>query len=143
MEAIYEHQLEILNYFKGPDLLISEAQLVLYQSGDNDIHVVAYCSDLSKQSEQDKLKKFRQFHNNTEHMAGHYKFWLLEDPAVAQTLGIDTTRPTGDIYVVREANPYFNKARGQASIFGFHYSSERLMTGDEVAASPDEAIKKL
>jgi hypothetical protein len=83
MEAIYEHQLEILNYFKGPDLLISEAQLVLYQSGDNDIHVVAYCSDLSKQSEQDKLKKFRQFHNNTEHMAGHYKFWLLEDPAVA------------------------------------------------------------
>ena len=30
MEAIYQHQLEILNYFKGPDLLISEAQLVLY-----------------------------------------------------------------------------------------------------------------
>jgi len=47
MEAIYQHQLEILNYFKGPDILISEAQLVLYQSGDNDIHVVAYCSDLS------------------------------------------------------------------------------------------------
>ena len=39
--------MEILNYFKGPDLLISEAQLVLYQSGDNDIHVVTYCSDLA------------------------------------------------------------------------------------------------
>ena len=76
-------------------------------------------------------------------MAGHYKFWLLEDSVVAQTLGIDTTRPTGDIYVVREANTHFNKARGTASIFGFHFSSERLMTGDEVVASPDEAIKKL
>ena len=34
-------------------------------------------------------------------MAGHYKFWLVEDPVIAQTLGIDTTRPTGDIYIVR------------------------------------------
>jgi len=76
-------------------------------------------------------------------MAGHYKFWLLEDPVVAQTIGIDTTRPTGDIYVVREANPHFNKAKAQASIFGFEYSSERLMTGDEVVAAPDEVIKKL
>ena len=25
MEAIYQHQIEILSYFKGPDLLISEA----------------------------------------------------------------------------------------------------------------------
>ena len=51
MQAIYQHQMEILNYFKGPDTLISEAQLVLYQSGDNDIHVVSYCSNLSEQSE--------------------------------------------------------------------------------------------
>ena len=47
MEAIYQHQIEILSYFKGPDLLITEAQLVLYQSGDNDIHVVSYCGDMS------------------------------------------------------------------------------------------------
>ena len=48
MQAIYQHQMEILNYFKGPDTLISEAQLVLYQSGDNDIHVVSYCANLSE-----------------------------------------------------------------------------------------------
>ena len=30
MQAIYQHQMEILNYFKGPDTLISEAQLILY-----------------------------------------------------------------------------------------------------------------
>ena len=43
-------------------------------------------------------------------MAGHYKFWILEDAELATKLGIDTTRPTGDIYVVREANPNFNSA---------------------------------
>ena len=89
------------------------------------------------------MKKFRQFHNNSEHMAGHYKFWILEDPIVAQTLGIDTTRPTGDIYVVREANPHFNAAKGTADVFGFKFSSQRLMTGQEVLAKPDDAIKKL
>ena len=52
-------------------------------------------------------------------MAGHYKFWLLEDPVVAQTLGIDTTRPTGDIYIVRPANPAFNAARSDVNVFGF------------------------
>ena len=62
-------------------------------------------------------------------MAGHYKFWILEDPVVAHTLGIDTTRPTGDIYVVREANPHFNAAKGTADVFGFKFSSQRLMTG--------------
>ena len=91
MEAIYQHQVEILSFFKGPDMLVSEAQLVLYQSGDNDIHVVSYCTDSNSQKELDKLKKFRQFHNNAEHMAGHYKFWLLDDPVVARTLGIDTS----------------------------------------------------
>lgn len=101
--------MEILNYYKGPDTLISEAQLVLYMSGDNDIHVVSYCRDLKDQQEVNKLKKFRQFHNNSEHMAGHYKFWVVEDATVAKTLGIDTERqPTGDVYVVREANPIFN-----------------------------------
>ena len=45
--------------------------------------MVAYCGNMADQKEQDKLKKFRQFHNNAEHMAGHYKFWLLEDPVVA------------------------------------------------------------
>ena len=38
--------MEILQYFKGPDMLVAEAQLILYQSGDNDIHVVAYGGDL-------------------------------------------------------------------------------------------------
>lgn len=51
--------MQILAFYKGPDMLVSEAQLVLYQSGDNDIHVVAYCGDMTKQSEIDKLKKFR------------------------------------------------------------------------------------
>lgn len=40
-------------------MLVAEAQLILYQSGDNDIHVVAYGGDLHNQTSQDKLKKFR------------------------------------------------------------------------------------
>lgn len=124
-------------------MLVSEAQLMLYQSGDNDIHVVAYCGNLAEQSEQDKLKKFRQFHNNSEHLAGHYKFWLLEDPEIAKVLGIPTERPTGDIYVVRQAGTPFNKAKACCNIFGFQFSSELLMRGDEVQSNPDEVIKKL
>ena len=57
--------MEILNYYKGPDILTTTAQLLLYQSGDNDIHVVSYCGELDKQSEVNKMKKFRQFHNNS------------------------------------------------------------------------------
>lgn len=76
-------------------------------------------------------------------MAGHYKFWLCDDANVAKTLGIDTSRPTGDIYVVRESNKHFNSAKPKANIFGFNYSCERLMTGDQVVESPDEVIKKL
>jgi len=135
--------MEILNYFKGPDTLVTEAQLMLYQSGDNDIHVVSYCGNLTEQAEIDKLKKFRQFHNNSEHMSGNYKFWILEDPVIAKTLGIDTTRPPGDIYVVREANPVFNPDKGTADVFGFKYSSRRIITAEEVQANPDEALKLL
>ena len=76
-------------------------------------------------------------------MAGHYKFWLLEDPVVAKTLGIDTSSSTGDIYVVREANPVFNSDKATADIFGFKFSSRRLMTADEVQANPDETLKLL
>lgn len=143
MDAIYKHQIEVLNFFKGPDTLVTEAQLMLYQSGDNDVHVVAFSDKLSEQSEMDKLKKFRQFHNNSEHMSGHYKFWILEDPVIAKTLGIDTSRPTGDIYAVREANPVFNSDVGTADVFGFKYSSRRIITAEEVQANPDDAIKLL
>ena len=59
MEAIQQHYMEIMTYFKGPETLITQAQLLLYQSGDNDIHVVSYCGELDKQSEVDKMKKFR------------------------------------------------------------------------------------
>ena len=76
-------------------------------------------------------------------MAGHYKFWIVEDRTVAKTLGIDTERPSGDIYVVREANPIFNQDRATADIFGFKFSSRRLMTADEVQANPDETLKLL
>lgn len=76
-------------------------------------------------------------------MAGHYKFWLCDDPQIAKMLGIDTERPTGDIYVVREANKHFNRAKPQTKIFGFPYSCELLMKGDQVQESPDEVIKKL
>ena len=76
-------------------------------------------------------------------MAGHYKFWIVEDPVIAKTLKIDTTRPTGDIYVVREANPVFNSDAATSDIFGFKFSSSRLMTAEEVLANPDDAIKSL
>ena len=76
------------------------------------------------------MKKFRQFHNNSEHMAGHYKFWICENPAIAKMIGIDTERPTGDVYMLREANKHFNDTKANCNIFGYQFSSERLMTGE-------------
>lgn len=98
---------------------------------------------MSVQANQDKLKKFRQFHGNSEHMAGNYKFWLVEDPVVAKTLGIESESVTGDVYVVRQADSAFNKSKPSANIFGFHFSSELLMKGAQVQANPDEVVKKL
>lgn len=106
--------------------------------------MVSYCDDPTQQSQQDKLKKFRQFHNNSEHMAGNYKFWYIEDKNVAKTLGIDTSKgTTGDIYTVRAADPNFTSSKPTSNIFGFKFTSEILMTGPEVQATPDEAVKKL
>ena len=92
----------------------------------------------------DKLKKFRQYHNNSEHMAGNYKFWLLEDSEIAKRLGIETQEgATGDIYIVRQAGTPFNKAKACCNVFGFQFSSEKVITGQEVQANPDEGIKRL
>ena len=41
-------------------------------------------------------------------MTGNYKFWVVNDPIIAKMIGIDTGRPTGDLYVIREANNPFN-----------------------------------
>ena len=77
-------------------------------------------------------------------MAGNYKFWYIEDKSVAKTLGIDTSKgTTGDIYIVRAADPNFTSSKPTSNIFGFKFSSEILMAGPEVQATPDEAVKKL
>ena len=77
-------------------------------------------------------------------MAGNYKFWLLEDAEIAQKLNIDTSEgANGDIYVVRQAGTPFNRAKPCMDVFGFQFSSERIITGKQAQANPDEAVKRL
>jgi len=66
-------------------------------------------------------------------MAGNYKFWLLEDAEIAKRLGIETEEgATGDIYIVRQCGTPFNKASPRTNVFGFEFSSERIISGPEV-----------
>lgn len=76
-------------------------------------------------------------------MAGHYKFWVIQDPDVAKNLGVSTEDSTGDIYVVREVNPIFNSTQATTRAFGYDFSTSLVMKAADVQANPDEGLKKL
>lgn len=48
------------------------------------------------------LKNFRKFNTKNTDRFFHYKFWTVDDPALASSLGIDTAEScAGDIYLLR------------------------------------------
>lgn len=49
-----------------------------------------------------KLKSFRKFNTMNTDKNFHFKYWILEDPKLADKLKIDTANP-GDVYVLRPA----------------------------------------
>jgi len=44
---------------------------------------------------------------------------------------------------VRQSDTDFNRTKPCCNVFGFEFSSQKLITGSEVLANPDEAIKRL
>ncbi len=54
-----------------------------------------------------KLKNFRKFHTKNTDKFFHFKFWLLEDPALAEKLKVSTNvEDIGDVYLLRQSSVF-------------------------------------
>ena len=72
------------------------------QSGENDLHIVAYVDDYKNAESMKKLKNFRKFHTKSTDRFFHMKYWIVEDASIAEKLGISTSNERiGDIYLLR------------------------------------------
>lgn len=95
-----------MNYYHGPLQMTREEQILINQSGDNDIHIVMFgensFTDKQAHKQQKVLRKFAVKNTDTNL---HYKYWVLEDAQLAKRLGIDKA---GDLYVIRETDTVFN-----------------------------------
>lgn len=121
---------QIFNFFQGPLALVNEEQIVMNQSGDNDFHVVAYAPAENKESVLRDLKNFRKFNTKNTDRFFHFKYWLVEDPKLAATLGL---KEPGQVQLIRPASP-FNLGLKNLTLCGYKYSSEKVLSGSELAA---------
>jgi len=64
--------------------LISAEQLVMNQSGDNDFHVVAFVPEHLREQGLKNLKNFRKFNTKNTDRFFHFKYWMVEDLALAK-----------------------------------------------------------
>lgn len=77
-------------------------QLILNQSGDNDLHLVAYVPPENKEEAMKKLKTYRKFNTKNTDRFFHVKFWFVGDAGLAESLKIDTSESAiGDVYLLR------------------------------------------
>lgn len=111
-------------------------QLLLNQSGDNDFHVIAYTPNENRVEVMKKLKNFRKFNTKNTDRFFHVKYWFVGDKELAEQLKIDTSESAiGDIYLVRPASN-FNLNKLNARIKDYDYSSQKLLTSDDIDKDP-------
>ena len=60
------------------------------QSGDNDMHFVAFIDDYHNEGSIKKLKNFRKFHTKNTDKYFHLKYWIIENKELAEKLKINT-----------------------------------------------------
>ena len=78
------------------------------------------------------LKNFRKFNTKNTDKFFHYKFWLVEDPKVAESLKIDTSdESAGDIYLVRPRSA-FNLEKSNIKVAGYDHTCKKLLSAEEV-----------
>ena len=133
---------QIYSFLRGPLILTSEEWLLINKSGDNDLHVITYCEDLKNKEAVDALKDFRKFNTKNQNNIFHYKYWMLEDKALAEKLKIDTGRP-GDVYLVREANTPYNSKAANIDISGYEFTSEKFLLKEELEQNLEDSYANL
>lgn len=74
---------QIFNFYQGPLKLMSEEQLIMNQSLENDFHLVTYIDDYKNAEGMKKLKNFRKFHTKNTDKFFHFKYWIVEDKELA------------------------------------------------------------
>jgi len=62
---------------------MSEEQIIMNSSTENDFHVVAYIDDYRNDESMKKMKNFRKFHTKNTDKFFHFKYWLTEDKELA------------------------------------------------------------
>jgi len=83
-----------------------------------------------------KLKNFRKFNTKNTDRFFHVKYWFVGDKELAEQLKIDTSESAiGDIYLVRPASN-FNLNKLNARIKDYDYSSQKLLTSDDIDKDP-------
>ena len=141
MNYFYGELLEqIFNFFQGPLKLISSEQLVMNQSGDNDFHVIAFVPEHLREQGLKNLKNFRKFNTKNTDRFFHFKYWMVEDKALAQQLGMATEDVnSGDVYLLRPASPY-NLEKSNIKLCGYDYSSKKLLSSEEILADVSGSV---
>lgn len=103
--------------------------------------MVSYGENCFKDKEAHKLHKaLRKFSTKNTDKFFHFKYWIVEDLELAKKLGIE--KP-GDVYCIRETETPFNTKPANLDICDFPYTSERLLTVQEITDSIEGAFAKI
>ena len=108
--------------------------------GENDIHLVSFSADCLKENQHNLHKSFRKFNTKSTAKFLKLKYWICEDAKLAKELGIETP---GDIYMLREAETPFNNKKANIEICDFPFTSERLVTSQELSEDLEKSWTKI
>jgi hypothetical protein len=76
---------QIFNFYQGPLRLTQAEQVLMNESGENDIHIVSYYpGSFSDPEALKRLKTFRKFNTKNTDKFFHFKYWAIEDEKLAQ-----------------------------------------------------------
>ncbi len=131
---------QIFRWVQGPLVLTQKEQIPMNGVGENDIHLVSFSADCLKENQHNLHKSFRKFNTKSTAKFLKLKYWICEDAKLAKELGIETP---GDIYMLREAETPFNNKKANIDICDFPFTSERLVTSQELSEDLEKSWTKI
>ena len=134
---------QIFNFYQGPLKLTQAEQILMNECGENDLHIVSFLpGGFSDPEALKKLKTFRKYSTKNTDKFFHFKYWVVEDEALAQQIGINTSQP-GDIYLLRQAETVFNASKPNVNLCDFPYSSERLLKAEDLVTNIEQSYARI
>lgn len=111
---------------------MTEEQLIMNQSLENDLHMVVYIDDYNNADAMKKLKNFRKFNTKNTDKYFHIKYWIVDNKDLAELLQISTDKESiGDVYLLRQSS-MFNFNKKNTVLCGYPFNSEKILTNDEI-----------